>query len=220
MKPSVDAPLLFTKAVSTAPHNDPLHTVLRRCCCAFVRSRAELLASLEDTASTRCAGCTPPALAASHHSQERAPPPSTNLLLTEVHPPTAVGTLWSSSTLLRCAAKRMRTASGLGEAATKLRACGCGDVWPCGALAVFSRESCAKYTPVKRYCFIRRGRRRSREVSCWRSLRGERVVLCAQVLEVGRDLLDGLGCVAAGQLVGLAPQLPLGDGDGADLLRA
>ena len=77
---------------------------------------------------------TPPALAASHHSQERAPPPTTNLLFTEAHPSTAVGPLWSPSTLLRCAAKRMRTASGLGEAAAKLRGrvraamCGRADV--------------------------------------------------------------------------------------------
>ena len=78
---------------------------------------------------------TPPALAASHHSQERAPPPTTNLLFTEARPSTAVGPLWSSSTLLRCAAKRMGTASGLGEAAAKLRAFACGDVWPCGRVA-------------------------------------------------------------------------------------
>ena len=63
------------------------------------------------------------------------PPPTTNLLLTEARPSTAVGPLWSSSTLLRCAAKRMRTASGLGEAAAKLLACACGGVWPCGRVA-------------------------------------------------------------------------------------
>ena len=51
------------------------------------------------------------------------------------HPSTAVGPLWSPSTLLRCAAKRMRTASGLGEAAAKLLACACGGVWPCGRVA-------------------------------------------------------------------------------------
>ena len=56
------------------------------------------------------------------------------ILFTEAHPSTAVGPLWSPSTLLRCAAKRMRTASGLGEAAAKLRGrvraamCGRADV--------------------------------------------------------------------------------------------
>jgi hypothetical protein len=78
---------------------------------------------------------TLPALAASLHTQERAHHTQERILLTEAHPSTAVGPLWSPSTLLRCAAKRMRTASGLGEAAAKLLACACGGVWPCGRVA-------------------------------------------------------------------------------------
>ena len=78
---------------------------------------------------------TPPALAASLRTQERAHSTQERILFTEAHPSTAVGPLWSPSTLLRCAAKRMRTASGLGEAAAKLRACACGDVWPRGRVA-------------------------------------------------------------------------------------
>lgn len=66
---------------------------------------------------------TLPALAASLHTQERAHHTQERILLTEAHPSTAVGPLWSPSTLLRCAAERMRNASGLGEAAAKLLGC-------------------------------------------------------------------------------------------------
>ena len=65
-----------------------------------------------------------------------------------------VRALWSSSTLLCCAAKRVRTASGCGEAAAELRACARGDVCvvvrTC-RVAKLSKYCETKYTPVKRY---------------------------------------------------------------------
>ena len=50
-----------------------------------------------------------------------------------------VRALWSSSTLLRCAAKRVRTASGCGEAAAELRACARGAM--CGRPDVSRRQT-------------------------------------------------------------------------------
>ena len=70
-------------------------------------------------------------LAASHHSHAGA---STTSMLHQLTASRSMSirrlrALWSSSTLLRCAAKRVRTASGCGEAAAELRACARGDVW-------------------------------------------------------------------------------------------
>jgi hypothetical protein len=125
-----------------------------------VRSRGELLASLEDTASTQYAACGQEGLEdaggagqlrgcgceaqivrrrcwrpritprSEHH---HAPP--TYCVSQYVHPPSSEHCGGSSCTLLRCAAKRVRTASGCGEAAAELRACARGDVWSSGRVA-------------------------------------------------------------------------------------
>jgi len=175
----------------TAPPNNPLHVVPGRHCCQI----GELLASLEDTPSpgrhspdTVCAACV--GLEAAGGAGQRGCGCEAQIVRrrcwrpritprsehhTMLHPlvrasrsisiRVVVRALWSSSTLLCCAAKRVRTASGCGEAAAELRACARGDVCGGSSGRVASPNSPNTASGTKYECILTRRRGGCRHVT-------------------------------------------------------